>query len=210
MKTGDEDTISSTIRKYVREDQSFMPQYATTSTQLSLVCLKTSWLSTQCRFHHKIRGDTPSDGFDGLIHGTAYPKDLGTKGQPVEPPGLHLNCGCSAAHAVLDLFLWKTTTIQSTKPQHWLGAQALAHDVIRGRVRSFMIEIFSQYGNLSIDDLFDIATTSQSEDQATVQTLGRQAANILGKLAARGFGVAVSPPVEGEPQSLRISHRASQ
>jgi hypothetical protein len=100
-----------------------------------------------------------------------------------------MNCGCHTTHALLDLIWWKTTAIRSTNPgRASIPAGSLADDVISPRVRSFIVEIFDKFSNLSVRDLFIAGQTwGSAEHDITLLTL--QLFNIVDRLATLGQSV---------------------
>lgn len=113
-----------------------------------------------------------------MLQGVAYPKNTGTKKDPVVPPAGHMNCGCSIEHALLDFVWWKTVNIHSTNPASFIHEEPMTNDLISCRIRSFIIEIFKDYSHLTLDDLFTDRVSQLSTQLTKIQDelalLGRQ------------------------------------
>ena len=186
------------LRQWCRRESSFMPMVATYSRELALMCLTTRVRNIICHYHSRHTSSKYSNDHalsDKRPHikvtGVAYPRtavskqvkeeddededdndDHGT-GSEVKA-GMALHCGCWTDDALLDFFLWKTTTIQSPSTQ---VSDRWREDILEPRQRAFVTTAFKEYSGLKVDNLYNY--NSEGKVQNTPKLLRAQLAHII-------------------------------
>jgi hypothetical protein len=159
-----------------------------------MVVLTTSSCNTICLFHQRNRGVQTIDGRGPFtVEGSAYPKNLGNKHRPTTPKPGHIHCGCALDHAILDLFLWKTTFMKSTNPAFKNRyPESLEGTILKNRLRSYLIQVFSNWSHLKAEDLFTGRNGGWGSPAYQVRVLGTQAQRILNELGSLGYKTKIS------------------
>ena len=108
-----------------------------------------------CRYHirHQKRKEFDASSTN-LVEGVAYRPKYGSKANPVKPEEGYMNCGCLIDDVLYDFFFWKTWSISSTRPNLAGRTETMKSDVLKPRVRSFIIKIFKEITLLTTHDLY--------------------------------------------------------
>jgi len=176
-----------------------MPAFATYSRQLALMCLTTRVRNTMCHYHS--RHTSSKYGNDHALNdkrphlkvtGVAYPRtavskqvkeedddeeeddndDHGTENEVKAGTALH--CGCWTDDALLDFYLWKSTTAESPSTHALDGWR---EDLLDPRQRAFVSTAFVEYSGLKVNGMYEVDL--QGRKQNTEKLLRVQLNHII-------------------------------
>lgn len=142
-------------RRNLRILQGLLPDEALRSTSVALAIHTNSAKNTVCRFHSRYQKTKIHDGVTlNLVEGVAYLPVYGSFQLPAKPyPGC-MNCGCLIEDVLYDFYFWKTWTVVPRRPDLAGRSETMKCDVLRPRVRAFVIDMFKKFTKLTLDDLY--------------------------------------------------------
>ncbi|KAG6810510.1 hypothetical protein H0H92_011537 [Tricholoma furcatifolium] len=149
--------IDINLRYFIRANQAFMPSAATRSRKLALEILTNNRTNVMCIYHHTY--DKDGVGQDGTgtykLNGMPFPRLTNSiKADGVEPEPGYMHCGCSEENALFDFHFWKTWQLSGTLEDGTFIQESLRDQLLKPRLRAFVVQQFKQWTGLSIDDMY--------------------------------------------------------
>ncbi|KAG6823601.1 hypothetical protein H0H92_009694 [Tricholoma furcatifolium] len=149
--------IDSTLRRFIRDNQEFMPNAASRSRKLAIQLLTNNCTNVMCVYHHL--HDRDGAGQDGtgkyVLNGMPNPRHINqSKADGVEPEPGFCHCGCTEENALFDFFFWKTWELSAQEDDGTVIRESLRDQVLTPRLRAFFIQAFKTWTGISVDDIY--------------------------------------------------------
>ncbi|KAG6824603.1 hypothetical protein H0H92_006369 [Tricholoma furcatifolium] len=149
--------IDSTLRRFIRENQEFMPSAASRTRKLALQLLTNNRTNVMCLYHHV--HDRDGAGQDGTgkytLNGMPNPRRINqAKADGVEPEPGFFHCGCTEENALFDFFFWKTWELSAQEDDSTVIRESLRDQMLTPRLRAFFVQEFKTWTGISVDDLY--------------------------------------------------------
>lgn len=145
--------MDRSIRRLARTQQDFLPESATTSEEVALHVLETSWEGLACLYHqhsdkdYKARDKVPPvQGF--WLSGVTGVVRRGDDDKPASEG--HLRCGCSIDAALAYFLWWKTWTLRG--PDGTVEPMAIAQ--FNPRARNLVMQQLEQRTGITVKDMY--------------------------------------------------------
>ncbi|KAG6807138.1 hypothetical protein H0H92_008650 [Tricholoma furcatifolium] len=149
--------IDSTLRRFIRENQEFMPSAASKSRKLAIQLLTNNRTNVMCVYHHL--HDRDGAGQDGTgkytLNGMPNPRHINqAKADGIEPEPGFLHCGCTEENALFDFFFWKTWQLSGQEDDGTVITESLRDQMLTPRLRAFFVQEFKAWTGILVDDLY--------------------------------------------------------
>ncbi|KAG6823923.1 hypothetical protein H0H92_008596, partial [Tricholoma furcatifolium] len=149
--------IDSTLRRFIRDNQEFMPNAASRTRKLAVQLLTNNRTNVMCVYHHL--HDRDGAGQDGtgkyVLNGMPNPRHINqAKADGVEPEPGFFHCGCTEENALFDFFFWKTWELSAQEDDGTVIRESLRDQMLTPRLRAFFIQAFKTWTGISVDDLY--------------------------------------------------------
>ncbi|KAG6824777.1 hypothetical protein H0H92_005848, partial [Tricholoma furcatifolium] len=150
-------SIDTHLRRYIRENQCFMPIASSKTRKLALHVLTSNCGNVMCLYHHVIEksGYIINGEGDYRINGVPRPRNVNrviTDG--VKRLKGYLHCGCSEDVALLDFYFWKTWSLSSELPDGTRVTETLKDQMLEPRICGFVVDQFQNWTGLTIEDIY--------------------------------------------------------
>ncbi|KAG6809042.1 hypothetical protein H0H92_001828 [Tricholoma furcatifolium] len=150
-------TIDTRLRRYIRENQSFMPIAATKTRKLALHVLTSNRGNVMCIYHHVVEktGYLIDGEGDYRLNGVPLPRNVNhVISDGVKRAKGHLHCGCNEDVALLDFYFWKSWSLSGKLPNGSRVTETLKDQMLHPRIRAFVVDQFQSWTGLTIEDIY--------------------------------------------------------
>ncbi|EGO02911.1 hypothetical protein SERLA73DRAFT_150496 [Serpula lacrymans var. lacrymans S7.3] len=160
--------IPHVTRVYIQENADHLPEAGLVSAKLGLHCLTTNRNNTFCLYHKgtdKVGSKAGESSKKYKITGTPEACHANQKkGDGVQAPPGHLNCGCPIDAALFDFFIWKFMRATDKDSNH---QESMIDEHIHPHLQYFLYDTLRSFG-ITMDHLYSL---KQGDREAQKQVL---------------------------------------